>query len=528
MNKIAIYLNRHLTGNVYDKVSILEAYASDSSALKIKPRFVAIPESTSDICKIACFSNQLAEKKYPLPLSVRGAGLSRSGADLSSGVVLSMEKMNRLRELDAHDRLVCVQAGISLGELNAILAPHGLVLPISAHPKETIGSLIANAPRDRFSHKYGGIMNYVDRVEFVTASGVPVQTLRLSKHRLNQKKQQKDVEGTIYNRLERLILDNYELVNQQNDNIRFGYPGLQHIRRLGGRVFDLMPVFFGSEGSLGVITEAILRLEPIPARPHHFFAVFNTLKPALEFAEFAASLAPLTVEFFDTRIFKSAEPFGKKPDLLTRKLNDGYLVLTSFNDQSRIARRKVQACKNFLPKSAYAVTETLKNSLDFSDFEPSLLSFLNNAAHGERVNVTNDFYVPISELGSLSQFLKDKEIELGRPLELYGSYLTGVFSVRPDFRLDEVEERRKALMLLRDLNETLTALGGNLAGGYPEGRLKSIIMYPGLDKESTELIKAVKNIFDPNHIFAPGVKSDFDTRSTVRHLRTETNLGIIE
>ena len=68
MNKIAIYLNRHLTGNVFDKDSILEAYSTDRSLLKIKPRLVAIPENTSDIRKIVRFVSQLADKKYSLPI----------------------------------------------------------------------------------------------------------------------------------------------------------------------------------------------------------------------------------------------------------------------------------------------------------------------------------------------------------------------------------------------------------------------------------------------------------------------------
>ena len=92
MNKIAVYLNRHLTGNVFDKDSILEAYSTDRSLLKVKPRFVALPETTSDIRKIVRFVNQLSEKKYNLPIAVRGSGLSKTGADLTDGLVVSMEK----------------------------------------------------------------------------------------------------------------------------------------------------------------------------------------------------------------------------------------------------------------------------------------------------------------------------------------------------------------------------------------------------------------------------------------------------
>ena len=526
MNKIAIYLNRHITGNVFDKESILEAYSSDRSLLKVKPRFVAIPESTSDIRKLVKFVNQLAEKKYNLPIAIRGSGLSKSGSDLSSGLVISMEKLNHVRELDAHDRLVHVQAGITLGKLNAVLAPHGLTLPIAADPNETIGSLIANCPRDKFSKKYGGIMNYVDRIEVVLASGDLLQTARLSKGRLRMKQTLKSLEGEIYEDLEKLLLNKSELLDSEVfADTRLGYPALKHIRRVNGKIFDLLPAFYGSEGNLGIITEVILRLEVLAPRPHRVFATFNTFKAADEFAEYCKKLEPLSVEIFDTRIFKDADEYGKKPDLLTKKIENGFLVLTSFNDKSSRSRRKVRKCVRFLPKSAFVVSETIGNSKDFDDFETSLISYLNDNAKGERGYLLNDFYVPHENLGKFIEDLKKLEKTSKRPLELFGSAYTDIYSLRPDFELKKVDERRAALTLLRDLNDLLKHHGGSLVGGFPEGRLKSIVVYPGLAKEERELIEKVKKIFDPNNVLSPETKSNYDTRSAVRHLRTENNLG---
>ncbi|MBQ6130238.1 FAD-binding oxidoreductase [Candidatus Saccharibacteria bacterium] len=527
MNKIAIYLNRHLSGNVFDKDSILESYATDRSPLKIKPRFVALPESTSDVRKLVRFVSQLAEKKYSLPISVRGSGLSKTGADLSSGLVLSTEKMDRVRELDAHDRLVHVQAGISLEKLNAVLAPHGLTLPVSADPKTTIGSLISEAPLDKFSKKYGGIMNYVDRVEVVLSSGDILQTSRLSRGKLAAKKRDKGLEGDIYEKLDKTLIDRAEFLKTVSDSSRLGYPALKHIRRLNGKVFDLLPAFFGAEGSLGVITEVILRAEPLPPRPHRLFAVFSTFKSAQEFAEYAQKLSPLSVELFDMRIFKTSDKFGKKPDLLTRKLEDGFLVLASFNDKSRLSRKKVRKCVNFLPKSAYVVPETLKNSADFEDFAAALASFLNDEAKGERLNLLHDFFVPPEKLASFLQSVKTLEASSKTSLELFGSFSTGIYSFRPDFELEKVDARRAALTLLRDLNDVLKQHDGSLVGGLPEGRLKSIIIYPDLSKKEKDLFSKVKKIFDPNGIFAPEIKTNYNVRSTVRHLRTEPNSGII-
>ena len=111
---------------------------------------------------------------------------------------------------------------------------------------------------------------------------------------------------------------------------------------------------------------------------------------------------------------------------------------------------------------------------------------------------------------------------------MFGSYATDIYSVRPEFDLKKIDDRRAALTLLRDFNELLKTHGGSLAGGSPEGCLKPIVIYPGFDPDQSQLISEVKKIFDKQNILAPGVKNNYDTRSAVRHLRTEPLSGIID
>ena len=142
MGKITKYLNQLIVGNVFDSPEILEKYSTDHSALKIRPKFVALPESTEDIQKLLRFLNQIALKNIPVTATVRGSGRDEGGADLTSGLVISTEKLNRMLEIDTHERLVRVQSGITLRELNTALSVSGLTIPIAGHDGDTIGSLI--------------------------------------------------------------------------------------------------------------------------------------------------------------------------------------------------------------------------------------------------------------------------------------------------------------------------------------------------------------------------------------------------
>ena len=155
MNKIANFLNARISGLVTDKPEILAAYSRDASILEIMPKLLCLPQTVEDIQYVVRFVDELAKKGYRLPVSVRGSGLDQSGADLSEGIVLSTEKLNKIHEIDDRERLVRVQAGVTLGQLNSALALFGLRLPVEADERETIGGIVSNFYTDKIAKKYG-------------------------------------------------------------------------------------------------------------------------------------------------------------------------------------------------------------------------------------------------------------------------------------------------------------------------------------------------------------------------------------
>ena len=298
-------------------------------------------------------------------------------------------------------------------------------------------------------------MNYVNRAEIVLTNGELIQTTQLNLGKLNSMKSQHTLEGEIYSKLDTLLAKNAKQINKSSDKVRLGYPALKYVRRNGGRNIDLLPTFFGSEGTLGVITEVILRLEVLPPRPHRLVANFSTIKTAQEFMSFAEKLQPLSVEIFDAEIFNHADEYGKKPEILSKKIDKGYIVYVSFNDKSRKSRRKIKKCQSFLPKSANAVAETLKNTTSFDAISDCLSIYLNDSAKGERPNLLNDFYLPNEHLEDFIEAIHKLGKKYKKTLEPYGSYLTSIYSLRPEFNLGKIEEKRAALMLLKDFNELL-------------------------------------------------------------------------
>lgn len=527
MNKIAVYLNKQISGNVFDKESILENYSTDRSVLKITPKFVAFPENTDDVQKIVRFIDQLAEKNYKVPIGIWGSGFDTTGADLTSGLLISTEKMNQIKEIDTHDRLIHIQSGVTLGQLNSALSTHGLCLPINANPKETIGSLIANCPTDSHAAFFGGIMSYIERIEVILPDGSCIQTLPLKKTSLVKKQSSDNLEGKIYREVDRIIDENNNLMQEllavQDLS---GYPSISRCYQDDDKTFDLLPIFYGSQGTLGVITEVILKVEVIPSRPCKIIAAFNTIEAAMEAFLTAKGLNPLELLFFDSEIFKRASESGKEPTLFPVKfLNKKYLMEASFKS-SRMNNSKLQEFFETLPKTARIKIDGQEEKQNYDEITNSLSMFLNKSSKGERTPIIYDVHIPNQELPKLIYNLGVLEKKYNTKLNIFGSFATNIYSIRPNIKIETEEGRKFVIELLRDFNMLLKIHHGHLAGGSPEGRLKALITNHDFTSEERSIYTTIKSVFDKNNILSPDIKLNANPKTTSSHFRTKINQSI--
>lgn len=523
MNKIARYLNQHLTGNVFDREEILRKYSTDRSLLKILPQMVVIPENTNDVRRVVRFVNQLAIKGVKLSLYTRGSGLDATGADLGNGLVLSTEKLNKIQEIDEHARLVRVQAGCTLGELNSALSLVGLTVPIKADERETIGGLISNFKSDDYGGKYNGIYYFVDCLEAVVSTGDIIQTDRYSKRATDRKRGLTSFEGAIYRDLAGLIETQFDLVSdirRRNTIDSAGYQMITQVFREKGRTFDLMPIFYAAQGTLGIITEVILRCEVLPTHVKRFAVAFSDAAELTKFAQKAQSFEPLEMNLYDARIFTAAAETGKDPSLFNKKFENGYILMLSFNNAAHKNRKKIAKLIKALPESAAAVVETEENTSDFARVTNAMKSYLNDDVKGERMPIVDDFYVSAAKLPEFLDALRESEETYDMALPISGSISTGNYSLRPEINLSSVAGRQFAIKFLREFGAMLGVYEGSLTGGSAEGRTKAIVTNQNLSDAEYELYSRVKTIFDPHGIFAPDIKLGAEVKSVVKALRT--------
>lgn len=520
MGKIAKYLNQLTVGNVFDNPEVLETYSTDGSALKIKPKFIAFPESTDDIRKLMRFFNQLAAKDIKVPITVRGSGRDTTGAALGNGAIISTEKLNKLLEIDSRERLVRVQSGITLKELNTALSVSGLTIPISGYDDETIGGLISNCPVDTASDKYGGIQNYVERIEVVLTNGECLQTNRLKKYAVAKKAAEKSFEGMIYRKMSKIIYERKDLIREiaNDEHDLAGYPNIGKVKKR--ETVDLMPVFFGAQGTLGVISEVILRAIPIRKRPMRVVATFKDIKVAKSYMEAVQQLKPKNINLYDLKIIMEARSTGKNLDGIIRKLEDGYVVFASFDERRNVNLKRIDMLKNKLPRSAKFIFESQMNRGMLNELENSLTNYIGYVKNSERVPILTDFYLPSYNLEGFLGDLQVLSSKLNLDLALFGSFATSIYSLRPKFDLEDADYRRKATTFLRAGAYIIDRQGGKLAGGTPEGRTKAVVTNETLVTARSELYGEIKRIFDQNGILNPDVKLGANSKFTLTHFRT--------
>lgn len=528
MNRIAIYLNKSIDGVVYSAPNILEQYSTDRSMLRIHPRVVALPENTMDIRRLVRFSYQLAQKKVSLPITVRGSGYSKTGSDIGAGLVISTERMSRIQEIDIRQRLVRVQCGVKLGELKKALNLCGLDLPVVGNPFETIGGLIAKAASASNNTEPSLICDFIDRAEVVLSDGTLIEARSLSNHYFRRKKMRQDREGDLYRELDELIEDEWETVVgiPENKKNRFGYSGLRSTKTKHS--FSLLPLLCGSEGTLGIISEIILRVEPVFDRPDYIAIPCKTPTSYAFVTRELKRLKFTDIVMYDTELFNEEKNIGKTSRFFRKVSNDGYLVVANVKDDSqRERRRKLARIRRAIPDNMRIIEEDEENERDFIELDRTLDAYLNDTAlNTYHLPLVDGVYIPpesqVKFLDAVTKLAKDMKL----PMAIFGSVDFDTFSIRPAFNPTTPAGRKKIIQFLGAYLKLISAHDGYPCGEAPEGRFMAIFAQKFEAARTLELYGKVKALFDPEGILNPGIKQETNIRMTLKHFRSDYNPGI--
>lgn len=525
MNKIAVYLNEHVLGEVSSSKALRKAYSTDASVLNIAPEIVAFPRVTSDIRKIARFSWQLAEKGHGVGITVRGYGGDNTGAAIGKGIVIDTTKhLNSIIQIAVKDKLVHVQPGISLDTVNTTLKWQGLTLVGSAQlgPKQIS---VAGAIASDSLGIDGSVSDSIEKLEVVLANGDVIETGKLNRREVNKKLGLQTLEGEIYRKLEGLLEDNEELVKRlASDSVRdnTGYKRVADVRSKDGS-FDLTPLFIGSQGTLGIISEIVLRTEFYSQDEVHLVVTTDSMQVARDLADSISQLKPAELMIYDAELLRRATKQGAKFDVLGSVNQAGAIVYVRLNDFSdRVQAHKLKRLRKVLAKANVGVVDSTER--DPQDFMPlvGIRQTLELGTSEEHIAlpVINGASIPTNRQEEFESSLAELATKHHLELPLIQNALTGTYDVFPLLKLDTVSDKQKLFKLMGDYAVLVSHCEGAFNADGAEGRLKANAAWATLDDDEAKLYEDIRAIFDPFDTLNPGVKQKTELRTLVTALRT--------
>ena len=438
--------------HVRSDASSLETYGADALLQVHCPDLVVIPANTSEISRIAALCNQ-----HRVPLVVRGAGTGYTGGAVptAGGVVLSMERLNRILEIDEENLLAIVEPNVITADLQRAVEHVGLFYPPDPASLEqsSLGGNVAECAGGPRAFKYGTTKRYVLALEAVLPSGEVVRT------------------------------------------------GSKAVKNVVG--YDLTQLLVGSEGTLAIITQITLRLVPKPPDRATVAAAFATIKDAVDAvtALIERRVVPAAIELIDDESLVAATlhsgvqvaPPGARALLIIEC--DG--IPAAVQDEMSLV---VRACET---AGVMSVRRASGDKERAALWEVRRLISLALRATG-RLKINHDVVVPRGRVPQLYEAVEDLRRQFGLRIAAFGHAGDGNIHVNLMVDKENADELSRARAAEKVLFERVLALEGSISGEHGIGYAKKPYLAMELPPDVLALMKRVKAAFDPNNILNPG------------------------
>ena len=500
LEKMFAELKKAIKGEVlYDDLS-RTVYSSAACLFQVKPLGIVQPRDRDDVIQVVRHA-----ARNRIPLIARGGGTSRVGNELGEGIILDFSRfMNNVVEENAQEKWVRVQPGVTPGALNKLLKPRKLFYPIDPSTKEhcTIGGMISNNSSGPHAIKYGAARDTVLSLEIVLANGEIIATGPVAAENVSGKA------GTLYQGIADVLTRYAKPLEDEKPFTIKNSSGYDLWRIQQDGFLDLTSLLVGSEGTLGIITEARIRLSPLPGKTLGGLVYFDSLEKVGRAVQKIRDLGPTMLEIIERRILDLARQ--QKAELrpyLPEGVEAMLFIEFEGKDESELRDRFVQVEQAMKGENLAMEIRVAKDQKDMA-----MLGKV-RAISGPILNKTKGARKPVAfvEDGAvhptrLPQYIKGlREIfsKYGVDAGIYGHAGDGNMHLMVFLDLRQEEEVQKMLSIAGETYELIFSLQGTISGEHGDGRLRTFYtrrQYPRLYAAFIE----IKKLFDPDNIFNPG------------------------
>lgn len=531
-------IKKFFRGEVLSEDSVREKYSEDASIFKIKPEVVAFPKDVNDIKSLIKFVSHKKKTDRKISISARSAGTDMTGGSLTESIVLSFTKyFNRVKEVKQtkDGGYAVTEPGVYYRDFEKETMRLGLFYPPYPASKElcAMGGIVSNNSAGEKSLSYGEAKDFVMEVKMVLSDGNEYTLKPLREEELRKKFKTKGFEGKLYRELWNLIKKNENLIKSVEPKVSKNSSGYFLWNVWDGQTFDITKLLVGSQGTLGILTEAKLKLVRAKAHSRLVVVFLKDLKPLGEIVNTILDSKPETLECYDDKTLKLALKFlpsliksliSKKHNLLKlfiQFLPDLWILLTfgfpkivllaeftgdeenKVINNSKLLLRKIEN-QGFRARMTKSRDEGEKYWTIRRESFNLLRQKVKNRHTAPFIDdvIVNPKYMP--------EFLPRLNDLVGKYKELTytiaGHAGDGNFHIIPlaDFKNPELKNVIEKLS--SEVYDLVKEYGGSITAEHNDGLIRTPYLNKIYPPKVIKLFEETKKIFDPLNIFNPGKK----------------------
>lgn len=530
-SQIKSELLKIVKGEIFDDNETLKTYSRDASLFEVWPKLVIWPKDSEDIKNIVKFVSENKREIPELSITARAAGSCMSGGSLNESIILDVSKYFNKVSIDQDKQIAEVEPGVFYRDFEKETLKKGLILPCYTASKNlcALGGMIGNNAAGEKTLHYGKMENFVLELSVILKDGNEYTFKSESRVDALQKSHEHNFGGEVYQLMMSLVDKNRELINEAKPKVSKNSAGLYlwNIEKNG--MFDLTKILVGSQGTLGIITKAKIKLEKVKTKSKLLVIFMKSTEHLGDLVNTILPHHPESLESYDDATLKLALRFlpemmkimkGKFLKLIWGFLPEAWMALTGgmphlvllveFSGQDeRKLDQQILILKKDLEKFGLKMRATKKaeEAEKYWTIRRESFNLLRKHVKGKRTApFIDDICINPADLPKFLPKLNKMLKEAGLVYTIAGHAGNGNFHIIPLMNMKDHHNRALIPILSEKVYTLVKEYGGSITAEHNDGLVRTPYLSKMFSPEILALFKKTKEIFDPQNIFNPGKK----------------------
>jgi FAD/FMN-containing dehydrogenase len=527
-------LRENFRGKLLTDHDSREEASTDASIFRVLPEIVAVPEDVEDLKTLIRNVNGLKHSGNDVSVSARAGGTCMSGGSLNQSIIVDMKPgFNWVGEFDLKEKSVWVGSGTYHRDLEKEATKNNLLFAPYTSSKDicVIGGMVGNNASGEKSIRYGATVDNVIAIKMVCSDGNEYEFSSISPQELREKLEIDGFEGDLYRQLSELVEQNWDAIQHARPKVRknaAGY-GIWRLWNKDKTDFNIAKLIVGSQGTLGFVTSAKLRL--IEKLNHRRMMVIpiGDLRQLADGVQTILANHPEGLETYDHHTYELAKKHMPTEAKLASVADGEHMVLLAqFVEHTKDQTdHYAEVCKKALERKGFKphmVTDPHEIDAHWAIRRASFKLLMEHPGpHTSAVPFLEDTIVSIEHYG---EFLAALETILSDYNMIYtyaGHIGDGSIRLVPLVDMEADDAPDKVFELMRRVADLVFAFGGSMSVDHNDGLIRSGFLARMYGEEIMQLFKQTKAIFDPMNIFNPGKKVGASIAYSKQHMKRKNS-----